>query len=151
MTTDRISAIDEVLGRVNSTITGLSSIVGYEPETRWQNIEQGTPPDAAKYWLRTTVQTVEEMQAGLSVAVQEIGKRRFTSFGLVFVQIFCPQSDVEANEKGNKIAMLIRNNFRAAIVSGKVTFRNARIQELAPDAGAVRFNVVAEIEYDEIS
>lgn len=149
MTTTRADAIDEILGRVYSALAATVSIVGYEIEMRWPGIETATP-DSSKYWGRASYTTVSEEQDSLSVAVGEAGKRRFTTTGLAFVQLFCPQSSDESQERGNKLAVLFRNSFRSATGSGKVTFRNARVQELPPENGAIRFNVVAEYEYDEL-
>jgi len=151
MSTDRSSATDEILGRVYAILPALASIAGQDIEARWPNIEMAQAPDRSKYWIRTTLRTVDEPQAGLSVAVKEIGKRRFKSIGLVYVQIFCPQADVEANDRGDRMCVVIRDSFRAIAPSAKVTFKNARIQELAPEDSAIRFLVVAEYEYDEIA
>jgi len=149
MTTDYISAVDQMFALFNAAFSASApAIVGYMPDVRWQGIDEGTTPDASKFWCRVSQQTVIEEQ---STIADENGKRRYTADGLLFVQLFCPISDVEAMEKGRKLAVIARNAFRGKATSGKVWFRNVRINELPKEESAYRFNVVAEYEYDEIS
>jgi len=149
MTTTYVEAIDQIFSLFNSAwVANSSAIAGYVPEVRWPGVEETGTPDASKFWARVSQQTVLEEQATLS---DNNGKRRYTADGLIFVQLFCPKSDVEAMDKGRKLAVIARNSFRGKTTSGKVWFRNARINELAPEESAYRFNVVAEYEYDEVS
>jgi len=125
-----------------------TAIIGYVPEVRWPGVEEPGTPDASKFWLRVSQQTVIEEQTTLA---DSNGKRRYTASGLMFVQLFCPKSEAAAMENGRKLAVVARNAFRGKVTSGKVWFRKVRINELAPEESAYRFNVVAEYEYDEIS
>ncbi len=149
MTTTYSNAIDEINAVFwqdwNSAKT--SSVVGYVPDIRWQNVEEPSIPDGSKFWGRVSTQTVFEEQT--SLAGNE-SKKRYTSSGLVFVQIFCPKSNAQANEFGKKLAEVARNSFRGKSTPSKVWFRNARINELSPEDLFYRFNVVAEFEYDEL-
>lgn len=149
MTTDYVAAVDEMFALFDAAFTANApAVVGYMPDIRWQGINEGTTPDASKYWCRVSQQTVEEEQSTLA---DKDGKKRYTATGLIFVQLFGPIADVEAFEKGRLLAVIARNVFRGKSTSGKVWFRNARIRELPNEESAVRFNVVAEYEYDEIS
>jgi hypothetical protein len=149
MATDYVTAIDEMFSLFNEAWLAQSSdVVGYVPEVRWPGVEEPQTPDFSKYWLRVSQQTVIEEQTALAGSDS---KRRYTASGLIFVQLFCPKSEAVAMENGRKLAVIARNSFRGKTTSGKVWFRNARINELAPEESAYRFNVVAEYEYDEVS
>lgn len=149
MTTTYVEAIDQMFSLFNSAWNAeTTAIVGYVPEVRWPGVEEPGTPDASKYWARVSQQTVIEEQTTIG---DSNGKRRYTASGLIFVQIFCPKSEAAAMENGRNLAVIARNSFRGKTTSGKVWFRNARINELAPEESAYRFNVVAEYEYDEIS
>lgn len=148
MTTNYVEAIDEMFALANNAFAANSSaVVGYVPDIRWPGVQEVGTPDASKFWARVSQQTVIEEQTTLA---DESGKRRYTASGLIFVQLFCPKADVAAMDKGRKLAVIARNAFRGKTTSGKVWFRNARINELEPEESAYRFNVVAEYEYDEI-
>lgn len=122
----------------------------YVPEVRWQGKEVGTKPPSDKHWARISTQSVLETQATLSDCVEEPGKSRYESSGLVFVQVFSPKSQATAYEVGQQLAIVARNAFRGKKTSGQVWFRNVRINNLDPENLFYRFNVVAEYEYDEV-
>lgn len=146
--TTYVEAIDQMFSLFyDAWLSQTTSIVGYVPEVRWHGVEKPGTPDASKYWARVSQQTVTEEQTTIA---DSNGKRRYTASGLLFVQIFCPKSEVTAMENGRNLAMIARNSIRGKTTSGKVWFRNARINELDPEESAYRFNVVAEYEYDEI-
>jgi hypothetical protein len=129
---------------------GAAAIAGYVPEVRWQNVEKGPIPDASKFWARVTVNEGGEFQATLATNCGTVGARRFRSYGLVAVQIFCPKSLSTAAETGKKLAQLAKNAFRKAPESN-LAFSNCYTKSLPPEAEYYRFNVIAEYEYDEIT
>jgi hypothetical protein len=150
MSTTRKAAIDEIFGRIRSVLPDAATIISANNFNMvWPGVETNTP-DSSIYWGRASTVTADEHQKALSGNVSEDNLRLFTVTGLVYVQLFCPQYDVTANEKGGDLATLFKNAFRKRLSSGKVTFRNARVQELPPENSAIRFNVVAEFEYDEL-
>ena len=151
MSTTREAAIDEILGKVQAVIASTAAVVGYAIEMRWPGIERNAP-DWSKYWGRASYKTADETQAAFASNVEAEGQRMFQTDGVVFVQLFCPKSDVEAHIKGGRLAKLFRDAFRAMGSTGEVEFFNARIQELDPDreTGSIRFNVVADYQYDEL-
>lgn len=135
-------AIDAMFAQFNAAWqAGTAAVVGYVPEIRWQGREKETPPPGDKYWARVSNQTVGEGNAA-------IGNSLFESYGLVFVQVFAPKSEADANEKGRALAVLARNVFRAQ--NPLVCFRHARVQELEPEAAFIRFNAVTEYEFYEL-
>lgn len=127
------------------------AIVGYTPDVYWKNTEKDFVPPRDKYWCRFSTQTVIEGQDTLSTCVGEPGKLRYEAQGLVIIQLFCPKSDIQADEKGSKLAEIARDAFRGKNING-VWFRNARINDgLTPEDLYYRFNVVAEFIYNEIA
>jgi hypothetical protein len=141
---DYPDAIDAMFSEVKTGLdAGWPAIVGTMPELRWQGRETTPPPDGGVYWARVSQQTVLERQQTLG----KLGERKFESCGLIFVQIFCPRSSVESFEKGRQLAQVARNVFRGQ--NSGVWFRNARINELDPEQGFWRFNVVSEYEFTE--
>lgn len=128
-----------------------TALAGYVPEVRYQGLEVGEKPDGSKHWCRISTQSVTEEQATLSTCVEEPGKSRYESSGLVFVQIFSPKSEATGYEVGQQLAQVARNAFRGKKTTpGEVWFRNVRINNISPENLLYRFNVVAEYEYDEI-
>ncbi|MGH8711236.1 MAG: hypothetical protein ACREVA_07960 [Burkholderiales bacterium] len=141
-------AIDEMFNDFYvSWLANSASIVSYVPNVRWPNIDEGSL-DAGKFLARLSQQTVIEKQASLR---GEENLQRYTTYGLIFVQIFCPRSDSTAMEKGRKLANLARNVFRGHSTQNNVWFKNARVQELEPEQKFYRLNVIAEYEYDEVA
>lgn len=142
---------DEVNALIfNAWQAGAADIVGIVPEMHWQGIEKREMPEGSQYWARVSIQTVFEQQSTLSDCVGTPYKKRYTVDALVFVQIFCPKSDASRFETGKQLAMLVRNSMRGKTTPGKIIFRNVRINEAGLEDLWERFNVVAEIEYDEI-
>jgi hypothetical protein len=124
-------------------------VVESVPEIRWQGAEQAELPDKSAYWCRVSTQTLFEEQSTLN-DVAQVGKKRYSNSGLVFVQLFCPMTDSQATEKGRALAVIARDAFRGQATSHGVWFRNARIVELPPEDDTYRFNVIAEYLYDDI-
>ncbi len=104
-------------------------------------------PAADKVWARFSMNGVDEAQSNLGVVNE---KRRRTAIGVVFVQMFFPISATGAWDKGLLLGARVKNALARPSSSGKVWLRNARVNELTPDATHHRLNVVAEYEYDEL-
>lgn len=142
---------DDIFGVVNTTVTnGAPGIVGYVPEMRWQNVEEPATPPVDQLWLRTSLQTVINEQATLSTDEGTAGQKRYDIQGLVFVQIFLPRSVATSGADGRKVGEMLVNAFRGTRTTNGVWFRNARVQELAPEDSYFRFNVVSEFHYSDI-
>lgn len=146
---------DEVADEINALFLeawtqGSPAIVGSVPEIRWQGVQERDIPEPSKFWCRVSRQTVTEEQATLSTCEGRPGQKKYTASGLVFVQIFCPKSNQQAFELGQKLAKVARNAFRGKSTPGGIWFRNVRINELSPEELYERLNVVAEFEYDEL-
>ena len=147
---------DQVNDEVNALFlatwnAGSAAIAGYVPEIRWQGVQYRDLPDGSKFWVRLSKQTVFEEQATLSTCEGVPGQRKYTASGLVFVQIFCPKSNTQAFELGQKLAKLARNAFRGKSLPGKVWFRNTRINNVGDEDQMIRLNVIADYYYNEIA
>lgn len=152
MTTNYSGATDQI-NQVffDAWTANAAAVIGYVPEVRWQDVTEPDTPDGSKYWARVSIQTIDEPQTTFAVGVSGPDKRRYTAYGLVFVQLFGPKSDVTSSEKIKQLAEIAKNAYRGKATSGKVWFRNVRINELGPEELFIRRNVVAEFEYDEIA
>ena len=149
MTFNYTNAVDQMFALFNTAwVNQTVPIVGYVPVVRWQGVEELTKPDASKYWARVSQQTILEEQRGFSTFN---GSALYSTRGLIFVQIFCPKSDIKAMEKGRSLAVVARNAFRGKTTSGKVWFKNCTINELSPEESFFRLNVVSNYNYDETS
>ena len=139
-------AVSEMFAQFNNKWESeASGIVGYTPDVRWPGVSEGDVP-VNKFWCRVSQQTVDEYQTGLSNGENN----RYTTIGLIFVQLFCPRTVDSSYWNGRKLAKIARNAFRGHTTENKVWFRNARINELDPENAFYRFNIIAEYEYDQI-
>ena len=144
-------AMDEIRRRFYEDWTAKASlIVGYTPEVTFANVGKKETPQSNVYWARFSTQTVTDEQATLSNCEGTPNQFKYTAEGLIFVQLFLPKDDLQANEKGEKLAVIARNAFRKKSTAGGVWFKNARIQEQPQEELFYRFNVVAEYSYDEL-
>lgn len=152
MTTTYSAAVDSMFGLINTAwIDKSADIVGYGsvPNLYWQGNEPAEKPAKDKFWGRVSAQNVGERQTTLKTGIASNENRRYTSTGLLFIQIFCPMSDVQAMEKGRLLSEMVRNCFRGK-EAGSVWFRNSRINELPPADDMYRFNIVVDYEYDSL-
>lgn len=125
------------------------AIAGYVPHVEYQGVQPRPTPDTEKHWARISIQTVGENQTSLSTSEGAAGQKRYTAYGLIFVQIFSPRSLNNGFDKGLQLADIAKNAFRGKTTPGKIWFRNVRVNELEPENSFYRLNVVAEFEYDE--
>lgn len=142
-------AYDEILSTFTTAWSaGAAALVGYVPPIKYSGLDLGAIPDKTKFWARISVQTVDTRQRSLSSLVGAQHKRRYNSNGLVLVQIFAPSGQIDAIEKIQSLGQLALSAFRTC--PQNVTFRNQTIDELPPENGCPRLNVIASFEYDEI-
>lgn len=148
MTTDYKGALDEIFTALNNANNNLSaSIIGYVPPFYIPGMVVPDIPDAAKFWARISTQNVRTDQATLAENVVINGSRRYENNGLVFVQWFAPKR-ADSESKCLALSQMVLNVLRKR--TNNVILRNARIQELSPENGAIRKNIVAEFQFDEI-
>jgi hypothetical protein len=136
------AAIDSMFTQFNTAWqSNAAAICGYAPEIRWQGVKESSIPDGSKYWCRVSEQTVMEQ-------AHAIGNKLYESSGLVYVQIFAPQTDAQGFNNCRELANLARDAFRAQ--NALVSFKNSRATQVADEKGFYRFNTVVEYDYTEL-
>lgn len=148
MTTTYKGAKDDIFKLV-TTANKNQTVVGYEPEIRYQGKELATEPASDKLWMRLSKNTIVSEQKTLSTCVSAPGKKMYIEAGLVVLQLFIPKNNGDY-AKAELWAEVLRNAFRGVKTANGVWFRNAVIKELDPEVGFLRINVIAEFNYSEI-
>lgn len=147
MIDDYPSARNEIFKQYQGIIPSTASIIGEALIVNYQGVSTEEKKPVDKFWSRISIQTVIEEQTAL--AGNDL-KRRYTSNGVVFVQLFIPVVRLPDYEKGTKLAHLIKTAFRGKQTENCIWFRNTRIQELPQENAWFRINVVSDYQYDEI-
>ena len=129
---------------------GAPPIVGYLPEIRWMGVPFRELPPSSQFWARASIQTMGTQQATLSTCEGAPYQRKYNTYGLVVIQVFCPRSDTQAAEKGRQLAMVAQEAFQGRATENKIWFRKVRITELPPEELYERFNIIGEFNYDTI-
>lgn len=146
-------AIDAIFGAFRERwVDGdATAIAGYLPAVQYMGNTQKAGQDWSKHFAVITQQTVKEEQSTISCCVGENGKRRYTTYGLVFVQLFAPKGPA-GQDQCRKLAIIAKSAYRGQTAGdGAIVFRNVRINELEPEENCYRINVVSEYEYDDIN
>lgn len=147
MTANYSEAIDAMFSRFYTDwLSGTTAIVGTVPEVFWQGVELPEKPIVDEFWCMVSTQTVMSEQATFRNNI-----KRYTTSGLLVVQLFCPRSDSQSMQKGRELAELVQTTFRSGETANGVWFRKVRINELPAEENSYRFNVVVEYEFDEIA
>lgn len=128
---------------------GMADVLGPNPtpapELRFSGIEVGEIP--ATYFARFHMQPVYERQATFRNG--DTGSQRYTSGGLLHVQVFAPRTDERGAEFLRVMAQVAKLAFRGQSLDGCIWFREVRINDLDPEQAFWRKTVLAEYEYDE--
>ena len=140
-------ALADIFGLFNIAWTAkTTAIVGYIPNVAWPGIEQPTTPDRSKFWARVSQKTSFETQSTLR---NGDNGQRYTNQGTLYVQIFCPVSEVGSISKGRRLATLARDAFRGKHSLNGVWFRNAKIVEMPTEQDWFAFTAQVDYIYDE--
>jgi hypothetical protein len=149
-TTTYPAAVDVMYGMLYGDWQSQAArIIGQEtaPEMRYQGIEYAKPPAVTAFWSRLSEQLVIESQASLAGSN---GSKIYTSQGLIYAQIFCPQAVPGATDTGRLLAYMMRNTLRKRVTDETVWFRDATIVPVGLDSGWFQFNVKAKYQFDEL-
>lgn len=145
-------AMDNIRTQFNTAWSaGAAAIAGYVPEVRWQDDKKSWKPPSDKIWCRHAIDSVTAEQTNVSVCDPQLGTRRFTDYGLVFVQIFVPEGLPNAQSILDRLAMLARDAYRGKVAPGNIVFRTVRINRIPPEDVWFRRNVVSEYEFDDFA
>jgi hypothetical protein len=96
-------------------------------------------------WARVTVRHSAGNKSSLS---NEVGSRRFTYVGTIFVQIFTVHEDGMVS--ADVLADIAMRAFEGNVTSGGVIFRQVRLNEVGQDGQWFQTNVLVDFEYDNI-
>lgn len=147
MIDDYVDGRNELFGQYQTILPDTVSIIGEKLTTIYQGVEAPGKIPANKFWARISQQTVLESQANLRGGDL---KTRYTTDGLLFVQLFGAKDKPENYQKLTQLAAIVKKAFRGKQTDGCIWFRNVRIQELPAEEAWFRLNVVSEYQYDEI-
>jgi hypothetical protein len=127
----------------------LQTVMPETPEIRYQGKEKGKVPEGC--YVRISMQQVQSPQSAHTMNDDpDASGTQFTTYGLIFVQVFMPASERDGYFKGELLATFARDIFRATETPSGVWFRNARFNELEPEGSKDRWNVKVEYEYNEL-
>lgn len=151
MTATYTEAVDAIFALFNTAwLNNTAAIVGSVPEIRWQGVELPTKVNLSNFWCMVGVDTITERQTTFKTGVESSENKRYTTTGVVVVQLFCPLALSNAMDKGRQLAVVARNAFRGKETTNGVWFRNSVINELPPEESAYRFNIIAEYTFDDL-
>jgi hypothetical protein len=125
---------------------GATTIVGYIPDVQWHGTEEGQPHERSKFWARGSQKVLESSQATFRSATSQ---HRLTTYGTVYVQVFCPFTATKAATLGRRLAVLVRNAYTGK-ESGGVWFRNPKIVERPTDKDWFQLVVSVDYTFDEL-
>lgn len=146
MNIDYIKARNAMFGLVKSTAATFNPV----PRIEYPMQVSVGKPDASKIWLRAATQIVTERQTALSTCVGDVGKKTYTSYGLLIIEFYIPKKEPNG-VTALMWATTIRNAFRNASSSDGVIYRKATVNDNLPDEeNFFRINVVVQFEFDEI-
>ena len=145
MSTTYTAAIDAMFSRAKAAIDANKSIVGNDVVVRYIGRDEETVPPVSKFMVEVQSFGSNNRQTGFGVS-----KLKYTATGTLYLRLFAPQAGANNYRKGQLFADALKNSFRGKLIAGAVWYRNARVQELSPEKGAYRFNVLVDYTYDEL-
>lgn len=122
-----------------------AGVIGLVPELLFQDVESETEVPTG-WFARFSMQEVDQEQT----TFRNGEDKRYTSIGLVFLQLYAPAEDITAAQKLRDLGQFAKTIFRPKMQDGCIKFSNIRVNRLEPEHGRRRANLVAEYEFDEI-
>ncbi len=120
------------------------------PEIRYQGREKGAVPAGA--FVRLSMQQVRSPQSAHTMPADPgASGTQYTTYGIIFAQLFVPASERDGFFNGELLATFARDIFRNVETPSGVWFRNARFNELEPDGSKLAWAIKVEYEYNEIN
>ena len=130
-------AVDVILGVFKAAWDGTGFPAVYDDVP-------GKKPTSETVWARATVRHATGNQSSIG---GDVGSRRYTSRGTVFVQIFAPVGD--GSTACYAAAQLVLNAYRDAR-NPDVWFTEQRMREVGSDGAFEQINVLATFSYDDV-
>lgn len=122
-----------------------TTVVGYVPEVRWPDAREKADLPQNKFWARLTINVVTAVQSTLAPP----GERKFTSNGIVTVQLFGPAARPSAGKELRALGNIALTAYRGISVSDGVWYRNTVLAPLSSEPDWLRYNLTSEFIYDE--
>lgn len=122
--------------------------IGAAPFIEWQGRGADSGPSVTLPYAIWAARHSAAPQRGLS---DQFGYQNYETIGLITVQCKAPLIDGNGFEVAERMAIIARDAYRGKQTPDCIWFRNARIQEVGPDAGWFLFNAYIEFEYDEVA
>lgn len=146
MTTTYVDAVNEMYELFKVTLAAAVPSVGITPMpvVRYFGRDTETAPPVNKFMIEVSQLNSTDGQTGFGVAT-----RLFTATGTLYMKVFAPQVGPNNYNRGQLLADALKKGFRPRQTAGKVWYRQARVQELLPEKGCYRFNVMVNYSYDE--
>lgn len=126
---------------------GLGLDIASPPHIEWQGRGGDTAPSISLPMASWIAVHSAMPQSSLS---DDVGNKSFTASGLITIQLKGPLAPGNGFEVAERMAIIARDAYRGKETPDCIWFRNARIQEVGPDAGWFLFNTFIEFEYDEV-
>lgn len=117
------------------------------PPIIWQGRGADAKPDLDGPYIIWMAKHASMPQSGFS---NEIGEVKYSSVGVIVIQCKAPLLPGNGFEVAEQMAIIARNAYRGKQTPDCIWFRNARIEEVGPDAGWYLFNTFVEFDYDEV-
>lgn len=146
---DNVTAYDNLMGFLHTVLQEQSiAVLGSEIQIEWPGVVPGSIPKRTGYFARVTFNPLMTTQTSLSTCVVTAGNRRFTTGGLIVIQLLGPQPIQDSQYKLLQLGTAVRNKLSKNLPDG-IWVRNPSVRQLPPEDGFNRCNVVTEFQYDE--
>lgn len=118
------------------------------PAIIWQGRGDDDKPNLDLPYVRWAAKHSGMPQSGLS---NDEGDKKFSGIGVIVIQLLAPLLPGNGFEVAEQMAIIARNAYRGKQTPDCIWFRNARFEEVGPDAGWYLFNTFVEFDYDEVA
>lgn len=104
----------------------------------------GSKPFGDAAWARVSIR---HATGGQSSLIGDVGQKRHTETGTLWVQVFAPAGD--GSVTAYSLATMVRNAYRA-VRGSTVWYRNHRLQEAGSSGAFEQVNVLVDFNYDDV-
>lgn len=143
-----ITAKDELYGFVHDSFAAYLISANAKCEMRWQG--KLIASNLQNISVRFSVQTVLSTLKGYVSNDEGRDLKLYETSGLFFGHIEVTMSEPDAFRKGDLLATALRDIVADVDTPSGMWLRNARFNELPNDSQFYKWNVVAELQYDEV-
>lgn len=117
------------------------------PDIKWQG--RGGDIEFAPKQPAITWEAVHSREPQVALS-DDVGNKLYEPAGIIVMQSRGWLLSGNGFEVAERLAIIAKEAYRAKYTSDCIWFRNARAQEVGPDAGWYLFNIYVEFEYNEV-